>query len=321
MRSGVKILTSYRIILNTSGALAVKYTIFALVETNSICVQMDSDNLQMLNVGYASLDGDWNWCGVGSPFTRIYYVVEGSAWIIMNGHNILLRPGHLYLIPAFTRHSYRCEGRFAHYYLHVYENRRGQDSLFDRYDFPTEAAAESGDAELFRTMCNRHPGSALPAFNPALYDNNGRLADFAATFAALPPAKKMFLRGVILILLSRFMAGATPKIAVADARLLPVMRQIDEHLDTNLDLDTLASTACMSKAYMIRLFRRCTGMTPLAYINRRRVEKAQLMLVTTGLSVKEIAYILGFTDNSYFNRLFKKTTGRTPLDYRNSTDG
>ncbi len=45
------------------------------------------------------------------------------------------------------------------------------------------------------------------------------------------------------------------------------------------------------------------------------------MLVTTGLSVKEIAYILGFTDNSYFNRLFKKTTGRTPLDYRNSTDG
>ena len=40
---------------------------------------IESLNLLVLNVGFAHHDGDWNWQGVQSPFTRIYYVTEGSA--------------------------------------------------------------------------------------------------------------------------------------------------------------------------------------------------------------------------------------------------
>jgi YesN/AraC family two-component response regulator len=51
-------------------------------------------------------------------------------------------------------------------------------------------------------------------------------------------------------------------------------------------------------------------------VNRKKVERAQLMLMTEPIHVKEVAFSLGFDDHSYFIRLFKKSTGLTPNDYR-----
>lgn len=60
------------------------------------------------------------------------------------------------------------------------------------------------------------------------------------------------------------------------------------------------------------------GNPPLKYINQKKIEKAQLILVTDSLTVKEVTYRLAFEDYSYFNRLFKKVTGLTPQQYRYS---
>jgi AraC-like DNA-binding protein len=72
----------------------------------------------------------------------------------------------------------------------------------------------------------------------------------------------------------------------------------------------------MSKDHFIRLFRRETGYTPNAYVIQRKMERAELMLVTTDNSVKSIARALGYDDYSYFNRVFKKNAGITPQQYR-----
>lgn len=58
--------------------------------------------------------------------------------------------------------------------------------------------------------------------------------------------------------------------------------------------------------------------TPLQYINRKKIEHAQLTLVTSDTQVKDVALNLGFEDYSYFNRLFKKLVGTTPQEYRHS---
>jgi AraC-like DNA-binding protein len=52
------------------------------------------------------------------------------------------------------------------------------------------------------------------------------------------------------------------------------------------------------------------------YINSKKVERAQLLLYTTDIPVKEVAYELGFNDHSYFIRMFRKVTGITPQEYR-----
>ena len=74
-----------------------------------------------LNVGLAIHNADWNWQNVTSPFTRIYYVTKGHAKIILPSGEYQLKPGHMYMIPSFTLHSYSCEEHFEHYYIHIYE--------------------------------------------------------------------------------------------------------------------------------------------------------------------------------------------------------
>ena len=91
-----------------------------------IQIPIESMNLMMLNVGHAQHNADWNWQDVSSPFIRIYYVTEGEALLHLPGHNVQLRPRHLYIIPAYTTHSYECHGLFTHYYLHVYEGFKNE---------------------------------------------------------------------------------------------------------------------------------------------------------------------------------------------------
>ena len=279
---------------------------------------VDTLNLQILNVGHATVGHDWNWTDVYSPFTRILCATGGQAWIIVNNVRVSLRPGMLYLVPAYTRHSYICDDSFSHYYIIIYEGVRS-GSLFDRYALPVEIPSTANDEELFAELCRRHPQSQLTVFNPKSYDNQRSIASSYQRFNGLGDADKMYIRGAVLLILSRFFAAGSPRLASIDKRIESVVNYIDEHLDSNMSLDTLAEVACISKAYLIRLFTLGYGMTPIVYINRRRVEKAQLMLFTTSMSVKEIAYALGFTDNSYFNRLFKKYTGLTPMNYRLSS--
>ena len=72
----------------------------------------------------------------------------------------------------------------------------------------------------------------------------------------------------------------------------------------------------MSKDHFIRVFKQETGETPNAFITKRKLEKAELTLVTTNMPVNRIADLLGYDDYSYFNRIFKKNSGLTPQQYR-----
>ena len=72
----------------------------------------------------------------------------------------------------------------------------------------------------------------------------------------------------------------------------------------------------MSKDHFIRTFKKEVGETPNVFLVNRKMEEAELLLVTTDCSVKQVALRLGYEDGSYFNKLFKKYAGMTPQQYR-----
>lgn len=129
---------------------------------------------------------------------------------------------------------------------------------------------------------------------------------------------KVESRGIVYQLLSHFMKYAQAKSKNRDERLVKVLSYIHNHINKNLNIDELAEQTCLSKDHFIRLFKHEIKTTPLQYINQKKIEKAQLTLVTSDTSVKDIALNLGFEDYSYFNRLFKKLVGTTPQEYRHS---
>lgn len=279
---------------------------------------IDKLHLLTLNVGLANHHGDWNWKNVRSPFARLYYVTEGTAQIEMPSGVYTLTPHHLYFIPAYTKHSYICDSAFSHYYIHIYEDLQSEMSILEQWDYPMEVNACNTDLELVKRLCFINPFLKLPQSNPDAYDNHQTLVSNLQLNQRRPFCDKVESRGILFVLMSRFLKYATPKAEVRDDRIQVSLDYIRKNIGSRLDIDLLADKACMSKDHYIRVFKRETGETPNVYITKRKLEKAELSLVTTALPIKSIADSLGYDDYSYFNRIFKKNAGVTPLQYRES---
>ena len=279
---------------------------------------IDKLHLLTLNVGLANHHGDWNWKNVRSPFARLYYVTEGTAQIEMPSGVYTLTPHHLYFIPAYTKHSYICDSTFSHYYIHIYEDLQSEMSILEQWDYPMEVNACNTDLELVKRLCFINPFLKLPQSNPDAYDNHQTLVSNLQLNQRRPFCDKVESRGILFVLMSRFLKYATPKAEVRDDRIQMSLNYIRKNIGSRLDIDLLADKACMSKDHYIRVFKRETGETPNVYITKRKLEKAELSLVTTALPIKSIADSLGYDDYSYFNRIFKKNAGVTPLQYRES---
>ena len=99
-------------------------------------------------------------------------------------------------------------------------------------------------------------------------------------------------------------------------QILRVLDYISEHLHSRIMINEAAKHLNISSAYLSRLFKAETGMAFSDYVNRKKIEKAQIMLLTEDTIIKEMAYSLGFKDHSYFIRLFKKVTVQTPMEFR-----
>lgn len=96
-----------------------------------------------------------------------------------------------------------------------------------------------------------------------------------------------------------------------------LQKHMDEHRKEFISVNALAGELNMSPHYLSDLLRSQTGMNTQQHIHSFLIERAKSLLVTTPLSVSEIAYRLGFEYPQHFNRLFKSKTGITPLEYRN----
>lgn len=281
-------------------------------------ISIDSLHPLVLNVGLSMHYADWNWKNVSSPFTRIYYVTAGYAKIELSKGTYLLKPNHMYLIPAFTKHNCICESYFSHYYLHIYEEHQQGYSIYDEWDFPIEIACDKLDLPLIKHLCEINPHMKLAKPDPQSYDNQPTLIQNVLKNKQRSFYDKVESRGIVYQLLSRFIKHGQQKSKNQDGRIEKVLSYIHNHLYEPIELNTLAEIACLSKDHFIRLFKHETSTTPLQFINQKKIEKAQLLLVTEDMPVKDIAFTVGFDDYSYFNRLFRKMTGVTPKEYKHS---
>jgi AraC-like DNA-binding protein len=115
-----------------------------------------------------------------------------------------------------------------------------------------------------------------------------------------------------------FIRHARAKVGQATGQEPGQVRAIKEYLRANLhrnvSLNELAVLTGLSKAYVIRSFRRAVGMPPYEWLLQLRIEEGRNRL-KGGSSISELAFELGFSDQSHFHRRFKRVTGMTPAAY------
>ena len=117
----------------------------------------------------------------------------------------------------------------------------------------------------------------------------------------------------------------TPKPSKVSGGLPPfalrrIREYIDSHLDQNIALDSLAATAKLSLYHFARTFKQSEGITPHAFVLERRLAKARELLTATDLPLSDIAFTVGFADQSHLARRFRQVVGMSPGQFRRLQD-
>lgn len=99
-------------------------------------------------------------------------------------------------------------------------------------------------------------------------------------------------------------------------KFMSVCNYINEHCSENLTLEETAKTAGFSKYHFTRLFKQFTGLSFYKYVNKKRIERAEQLLIDPSMSVTEAGLQSGFASLSAFIRMFKLMKGCTPTEFR-----
>jgi AraC family transcriptional regulator len=125
---------------------------------------------------------------------------------------------------------------------------------------------------------------------------------------------------ISIAIVARLLASATrvatserPKVGeLARWRLKRVIDYVEAQLHKPVSLADLASSAGLTRMHFAAQFRAATGLRPHEYLLRRRIERAQEMLVGTGMSLVDVALSVGFETQAHFTGVFKRYTGQPP---------
>lgn len=135
-------------------------------------------------------------------------------------------------------------------------------------------------------------------------------------------AAKLRDAGLITAVLTELFAGTavTESPEEGQKKYAPYLRElkhyIDNHLDRPLKLEDLENHCHMSKYRICHEFSTAFGMPPIKYLNKKRLEAAENLLLSTQKKVHEIALAAGYENTNHFIHLFKKEYGTTPQAYR-----
>lgn len=261
----------------------------------------------------------WKFKEVISPFTRLYLITEGEGWVYHSNQEFHLTPGKLFLIPKFTFHSYRCDDSMGHFYLCFLDEVEENVGMYDLFQFNYLVDAHPEDYQLFDRLNRLNPGRRIVNPDPATYDNKNTVHSFQHLMHHQDISSIVETQGIMLQLTSRLIVNKPVEKTSnlqAKTKLSKVCRYIDQNMKKKIKLSDLAALVCLSDDYFSKLFNETMGIRPIDYLNQKRIERAQMLLITTNLSIGEVADKVGISNNSYFSTLFKKYTLTSPEAYQ-----
>ena len=125
------------------------------------------------------------------------------------------------------------------------------------------------------------------------------------------------LGGCILLLLSYYIEKFPSKTVQNEGYVFRACRFIDAHYSMpGFCVKDVVEALKIDRSHLYRIFKDKTGISVSDYIIRCRINKAEVMLANSDLSIKDVAYSVGFSDQMYFSRVFKRLNGRTPTAFR-----
>jgi AraC-like DNA-binding protein len=201
-----------------------------------------------------------------------------------------LLPGNVYWLVDHTPVHARCTERYHHYFMTFRcEWLPGLD-LF--WDWNTPMCLGKWDADKYVPQWKQKP---------------------------LPLREYWRVHSLVQHLIADAFPSLTETIARQSLRYTKfrsVFELMDKKADAQIQISELAATQGLTPNSFARVFREHFHVSPKEYLNRRLNVSACQLLLTTDLTVSQVARRLNFSDAFYFNRFFRKMNGTSPARYR-----
>ncbi len=254
-------------------------------------------NARLLSIALSKDEQDWQSVFHTHHFTEIFFVLEGQGNFLFREGTRSIRTGDLIVIPPYIEHTEQSiPGTALKYYV------LGIDGI----TFQTKY-----DAAAAQIYCNFDNHSIIAnLFDQIYYEIKGEQY-----------GSDQICQHLLEVLLLRIVrAKQLIPIPMNSVKMSKECAQIKEFLDTNyashITLDTLTKLTHMNKYYMAHSFTKFTGLSPIQYLNQRRIAAACHLLTNTDHSISDIAALTGFSSQSYFTQTFRKFHNITPIKYR-----
>lgn len=227
-------------------------------------------------------------------FGVVHCVFAGKGSLLFRGKEYGLKEGQLFLLPPYERHEYQSD--------------------------PADPLGLSfveffgGDTPRMMQYILSHAG---PIFSGAAF--SGTLTYATSILSRLGYDDWLNVNLDLYGMLTHLCESIHDDAQGSDRD--EITQYVDAHYAENLSLETFAKQFGYNPAYFSRKFRQQTGLPLSRYVLGRKVSRACYLLITTRLTLEEIAETLGFYDVSHLISRFKQLEGTTPAQYRKQNRG
>ena len=240
--------------------------------------------------GFVKTDSHWRQKVLPVPYSRVYFVTEGSGMLISDREEMLLEPGYLYLAPCGSPCGFYGTDTVTKLFFHINVIMPNGYDMF-------------ASCKTFARI-------------PFAISRTLKLRDWYLSEDTL---KQTLLKGAIWEVVAAF----ANKLHLTDedqGRYSELVRRtivyIREHLTACLTINAVANGVFCSLGTLTQAFRNEVGVTIAQYIEDLVLQEAQWRLLDTEDTIGKISADLGFCDQFYFSRRFTKRFQITPRDYR-----
>lgn len=258
-------------------------------------------NAKLLSISMSKDEKDWQSVLHTHPFTELFYVIGGKGNFLFRNETYSINPGDLIIVPPYLEHTEQSiTGSPLEYYV----------LAIDGISFQ-----EDGKEACTQIFCNFSTASFITdLFEQILFEVR------SSEYGSSSICQKLLEILIIRIIRAQHLRP----VPATSVRMTKECAQIKEYLDTNyaehITLDSLTRLTHMNKYYMAHSFAKYTGLSPIQYLNERRLETACRLLKETDYSVSDISSQTGFSSQSYFTQIFRKKYGITPIKFRQANN-
>lgn len=275
--------------------------------------------LNLVYTGFYQVNRWWNFKNLVSPLYRLYFITKGECQITFEKQVFKLQAGDMFLVPKFVSASYQCDNYMEHYYICLIDGQHGGTGVVNPSCMLHQRKTTPADEALITRLQTICPDYKLPSTDPKIYDNKKELLTHHPRISP-DPSVYLEAHGIIEQLFSRFITPEsmtlTSKLGHSYLQLAPTIEYINENLASRITVLSLAERICLSPDHFSKLFKSIMGASPIEYIQEKKLERAQELLLGTSLNMQEIAERVGFETGSQLSRLFSQKLSCTPKEYR-----